>query len=102
MTAAGKARPAPVSQSKKAGLVFSVSRISRRMRNDMPQKRIAKSAFLHSTAAVEGAVTSLLESIVKVAKEQNAKRITVAHVHRAVQQQEAGCLSSSTLVLPVL
>lgn len=84
--AAGGKTKKPQSKSKRADLVFPVSRILKKIKHQLPHFRILEKSAVELTAIIEYLVAELLEISGDVALETNRKRINPRHIFLAIKK----------------
>ena len=94
-----KIRKKSMSQSRKAGLTFSVGRTSSRMREQLQGQRISKTAVVYATASVECIVAQALKAVVDAALNSKEKRITLRHIDKARDSPDMRSILKSGVVL---
>jgi len=77
-----------VTGSARAGLVFPVGRVAKRLRTWKVSKRLTGDAACYLTAVLEYCVAELLEAAVGVTKLNRAKRLTPRHITIGVRADE--------------
>ena len=78
----------------KAGLIFPVGRVKRKLRESRCAKRISACAPVYLAAVLEYLTAEILEAAGCVAMEQKRKRITPRHIQLGVRGK---CISSVQL-----
>jgi histone H3/H4 len=86
--AGGRGQKKRVSQSKKAGLIFPVSRIMKKLKNGRYAQRTSKLSGAYLTAVLEYLVVEILELAGQAAMDSKRKRITPRHIMLAIKNDE--------------
>jgi histone H3/H4 len=80
-----KSKRQHTSKATKAGLVFSISRIDRRLRQAKVSKRVSSNASVYLTGVVEHVLQTLLAQSRDEVQLHKTKRITFHHIIAAVR-----------------
>jgi histone H2A len=81
-------KPEKLSQSKRAGLVLPVGRISRQLKRNKYSKRIGRGAPVAVTAIVENLIAEILELAGHVTKRDGKVRVVPKHINIAIRNDE--------------
>tara|TARA_X000001036_G_scaffold35896_1_gene29108 strand:- start:665 stop:1045 length:381 start_codon:yes stop_codon:yes gene_type:complete len=73
------------SKASRAGLEFSVSRVTRNMRNEAGKLRVAADGPVYATAVLEYVAVELLETAGKATLDAKRKRINTGDLSKAVR-----------------
>jgi len=81
-------RAMPVNRSKKAGLIFSVSRVENHLRQGRYAERLSKSASVYLAGVLEYLVAETVELAGDITHQSRKKRITPRHISLAIQNDD--------------
>ncbi|GAU99406.1 hypothetical protein RvY_10416 [Ramazzottius varieornatus] len=81
-------RKDPTSHAKKAGIVFSVSRIHRHLKQGNYAQRIGTGASVYAAAVIEYLVAEVMELAGHAARDNKRGRITPRHIMLAIRNDE--------------
>jgi len=87
-TTKGKPATAKTSRSRKAGLVFPVSRMARHMRQGRYSNRLSGSAPVYLAAVLEYLAAEVMELAGNAARDNNRSRIVPRHLQLAIRSDE--------------